>query len=132
MSTRSLIGIQRPDGTITGVYCHSDGYPGGVGKVLREHYSDPSKVEQLIALGSLSVLGPRVVPEPDEAHSFDQPVKDVTVAYHRDRLESKDRNYAFRNLEQVSLDGLSYGYVLIPEGWLYRVPGGSWRPLVEG
>jgi hypothetical protein len=132
MATRSFIGILNENETVTGVYCHFDGYPDGVGKKLVEHYSDRAKAAELIALGGLSILGPRVVPEPDEAHSFDQPVKDVTVAYHRDRLESKDRNYAFRNLEQVSLDGLSYGYVLIPEGWLYRVPGGSWRPLVEG
>jgi len=131
MSTRSLIGIQRPDGTITGVYCHFDGYPDTVGKILREHYSDPAKVEQLVALGSLSSLGPRLAPKPDEAHSFGRPAKDVTVAYHRDRGEPKQRNFEYRDFDRVVLDGLDYGYVLIPEGWVYRGRSGAWKPLME-
>ena len=36
-------------------------------------------------LGALSYLAPRVKPNPGETHTFDNPAKDVTVAYHRDR-----------------------------------------------
>ena len=34
MSTRSRIGLKLEDGTVKSVYCHSDGYPDGVGKYL--------------------------------------------------------------------------------------------------
>ena len=57
MSTRSMIGMEMPDKTIKAIYCHFDGYLHGVGKVLNDHYTDPDKVEKLIELGDLSVLG---------------------------------------------------------------------------
>ena len=41
MSTRSYIGKLLPGGSITGIYCHHDGYPEGVGVILRDHYTDP-------------------------------------------------------------------------------------------
>ncbi len=34
MATRSNIGIVNEDGSITGIYCHYDGYPEYVGKML--------------------------------------------------------------------------------------------------
>jgi len=87
MSTRSIIAIKNPDMTVSGVYCHFDGYPSGVGSILFEHYQDEENVKELIALGALSSLGERISPNPDNEHSFDNPVDGVTVAYHRDRGE---------------------------------------------
>lgn len=66
MSTRSRIGIEREDGSIDSIYVHMDGYFESVGKTLLEHYSDRAKVEQLIALGSLSSLGEEI----GEKHDF--------------------------------------------------------------
>lgn len=57
MSTRSRIGIKNSDGTVKSIYCHHDGYPSHVGKILVEHYLDKSKVEQLLELGDMSSLG---------------------------------------------------------------------------
>lgn len=57
MSTRSRIAIEQSDGTIKSVYCHSDGYPEGVGAILKKHYTDPEKIEKLLELGDLSRLG---------------------------------------------------------------------------
>lgn len=87
MSTRCVIAMKNPDQTVSGVYCHFDGYPDGVGKCLLDHYQDEEKVKALLALGSLSSLGERVAPEPGEEHSFERPVEGITVAYHRDRGE---------------------------------------------
>ena len=56
MSTRSHIGIKDSRG-ITGVYCHFDGYPEGVGKTLLENYDTEEKVNALIAEGDMSSLG---------------------------------------------------------------------------
>lgn len=57
MTTRSLIGMQHTDGTITAVYCQCDGYPSYNGNVLREHYTDMTQVEALMALGEIDMLG---------------------------------------------------------------------------
>lgn len=37
MSTRSLIGYD--DGIVHGIYCHYDGHPGHVGKILVQHHN---------------------------------------------------------------------------------------------
>ena len=92
MSTRSIIAIRQKDGRIKCVYCHWDGYPEHNGVILWNHYQDRKKVEELIALGSLSYLAPNVTPEPGVEHSFDKPAKDVCVAYTRDRGEDFEMN----------------------------------------
>lgn len=87
MSTRSLICKENPDHTYTGIYCHWDGYPDHNGCVLVNNYTDRQKVEELLKLGDLSVLEPNLAPPPDKVHTFDEPLSDVCVAYHRDRGE---------------------------------------------
>ena len=57
MSTRSRIGIKNDDGTITSIYCHSDGYLGGVGAILADYYPEEGAVRALIAVGNVSELG---------------------------------------------------------------------------
>lgn len=57
MSTRSRIAIEEDDGSIRSIYCHFDGYPEGVGAILKKHYTDPQKIEKLLELGDLSALG---------------------------------------------------------------------------
>ena len=42
---------------IASIYCHFNGYLGGIGKVLLEHWSDPAKLRKLIAQGGLTGLG---------------------------------------------------------------------------
>jgi hypothetical protein len=122
MATRSRIGIELTDKNgeriVKSIYCHWDGYPEGVGKILMEHYQDRDKVEKLIKLGAISFLEASI--EKPEGHTFDTPVRGYTVAYHRDRKESKvparvDAGVAdfFRK------DFEQYGYILTEEGeWL--------------
>lgn len=83
MSTRSGIGFVQEDGTIKGVYAHSDGYLSGVGLTLLEHYNTLEKVEELLSYGDISSLGDTV----GEKHNFN--VRDVqfTTFYMRDRDE---------------------------------------------
>lgn len=104
MATRSFIGIQNPNGTVTGVYCHHDGYLDGVGKILQENYTTAEAVAALVDLGSLSSLGEDL---------------DVTQAYHRDRGESLDVS-TYGSLGQLRFgDGnYEYLYVFTPEGWI--------------
>lgn len=87
MSTRSIIALDRGfyDAYLA-IYCHYDGHPTGVGRTLFSNYGSEN-IEALINLGSLSSLGRKLEPYEGEAHSFDNPAPDTTVAYHRDRGE---------------------------------------------
>ena len=49
MSTRSYICKENPDGTYTGIYCHSDGYLTYNGAMLLDHYNSRERVEKLIS-----------------------------------------------------------------------------------
>ena len=86
MATRSLIGKVNSDGTITDIYCHYDGYPQHNGVVLQEHYASPIKVDQLLALGNLSVLGEEIGEQQDFNNRSTQNEK-WCLAYGRDRRE---------------------------------------------
>lgn len=87
MSTRSSIAIHTGGGLIA-IYCHSDGYPAHVGKVLTEHYTVKFKVGELMALGNLSSLAAQI----GEAHDFNDRSElsaDWCRAYGRDRGEKE-------------------------------------------
>lgn len=66
MGTRSTIALEFADGTVEQVYCHWDGYLSHNGRILRDHYSDPFKLRDLIDQGSISSLGKEI----GEKHPF--------------------------------------------------------------
>lgn len=84
MSTRSNIGIRNLDGTVEYIYCHFDGYPEHNGKILTENYTNINRVNELLKLGDLSVLGKFI----GEKQDFDNRVRDYCLAYGRDRGET--------------------------------------------
>jgi len=111
MATRSTIAMEHADGTIRSVYCHWDGYPAHVGKILNEHYIDQSKIKKLLDLGDISSLREDI----GEQHDFDNPTKGWTLAYGRDRGESDVGPLIHESSEQW-LDsrkgnGCEYGYL---------------------
>ena len=57
MGTRSTIALEFADGTVEQVYCHWDGYLAHNGKILRDNYSNPFILRDLIDLGDISSLG---------------------------------------------------------------------------
>jgi hypothetical protein len=111
MATRSFIGIEREDHSVEAIYCHFDGYvEGGVGEVLLNHYTDPTKAYALIQLGSISTIGDTL---------------EEVVAYHRDRGEPmNDCNKPFVNKsvhEYFSNEDVSYIYMFTQEGeWIVK------------
>lgn len=87
MSTRSLIGKQDRN-SVTYIYCHFDGYPKHNGEILNAHYTSPEKVDELIELGGLSVLGAKIGGQVDwnTFRQRDTPREEMQcVAYVRDR-----------------------------------------------
>jgi len=124
MSTRSLIGVQDDKGTVTYIYCHFDGYPSCVGHILLNHYQDPVKVEQLMELGDLSILGDDI----GEKHNFDES-HDVhptwCKAYGRDRGEkdvdakNAGNKSTFRDKDQWA----EFWYLFMDGVWHYSYQG---------
>jgi hypothetical protein len=118
MATRSRIGIENENGTISSIYCHWDGYPDGVGVTLEEHYSNSQKLRMLINLGDISILREHVATM--DEHTFENPKENVTVAYHRDRGEEKREARTDVSIEQFKKRlSESYNYVYTKDGnWL--------------
>jgi hypothetical protein len=119
MGTRSTIALEFADGSVSQVYCHWDGYLDHNGAILKEHYSDPFKLQQLIDQGDLSSLRPNV----GEKHAFSQfelraeevagyklLTEDMCTFYARDRGEElnvrryKDSDEYFDTCQQEEYD----------------------------
>ena len=111
MSTRSTIAIRRTDGSVKKIYCHSDGYIQWNGSILQKYYSTADKVENLLALGNLSTLGPQI--KPDDPRDWDLGYHDArfcrTYTSRGEPLEfldpgqMEDYNYLFDESEAAWL-----------------------------
>ena len=105
MATRSTIALEFADGTVQQVYCHWDGYLSNNGVLLRDHYSNPFILRDLIDLGDISSLRPTIgtkhafsrleVPMDDEA--YDKLYGDMTTFYGRDRGETGTGAKSFKD-----------------------------------
>lgn len=109
MATRAAIVVKLPNG-YQGIYCHNDGYLEYTGQLLNTFYRDKEKVLQLISLGGISLLGKFVHPGPQDVHTFDNPTKDVTVAYHRERGDAL-QIYSGNTVNEVAEQIMHNGYV---------------------
>lgn len=151
MGTRSRIGYVDPKtNMIHSIYCHWDGYLSNNGRLLRDHYKDLKKVKRLIALGDISSLEKhvswRTAPKPFvnrnwrdheayantpqfvEKHTGETPVKDVTVAYHRDNGEAWER--VKPHVDGIMLDRQEYNYLYRSGHWFYRTYDmKDWAPI---
>ena len=85
MATRSTIAYKTTRG-VTAIYCHWDGYPAGVGKILQENYQAAYKIGKLVAHGDVSSLGPEIGKQQDFDDRSTQR-DDWTLFYSRDRGE---------------------------------------------
>jgi len=125
MATRSNIAIVNEDKSITSIYCHWDGYPEYVGKILLNHYTKPSVINKLISLGNLSQLCENIDPTPTiDYHTFDNPQINVCVAYGRDRGEKNQEAIVFEDLgefeDSTKNSWSDYQYLFDNNKWSYR------------
>ena len=98
MGTRSTIALEFADGTVEQVYCHWDGYLSNNGQILAQHYMDPFKVRDLVALGGFS--------------SLDTTVEGTAVTAYTQRGETK-RVDKFIDYEDY-VDTVSYTHLTLP------------------
>ena len=132
MATRSNIAIVNQDGSITGIYCHWDGYPEYVGKMLLNHYNNVGIVNELLDLGDLSQLCEKLYSD-NNSHTFDKPQKGVCVAYGRDRGDTGTDSRTFEDLGEYEHfgSGVDYQYLFEDGKWMYRntYGKGGWSDL---
>ena len=95
MGTASRIAIKTPSG-YRSIYAHWDGYPQGVGAMLKRHYNNPSKIKQLMTIGDISSLKKNIgvkhpfSPFGDKnmtVEKYDKLHGNMTTSYRRDRGE---------------------------------------------
>ena len=124
MATRSFIALQKPNGSLEGVYCHWDGYLNGNGQILFNHYRDPEKIAYLLSFGDISSLGSQI----GDTHDFlDRGDLASTTFYGRDRGETKIEPRTFRTrkamLKYAAALGCEFLYLYQPNGWWYADRG---------
>lgn len=127
MSTRSCIAVERCNGAVSEIYCHSDGEIRNVGERLLTYYRTTRQAAKLITLGDIAVLGTT----PDISN---------TVAYMRDKdcVECYARKHRsvkrFQSLYEVNKrrydQGYEYMYLLTRKhGWLVKQYADPWESL---
>jgi len=139
MATRSCISIKHGD-VIKSIYCHYDGYLGYVGRVLHTYYQSSPKVNKLISMGDMSMLGADI----GEKHKFEarsEYLNDETATqctfYNRDRGEEDTEWKTFHSeaelFDYYSGAGVDY-YYLYDHGVWYVKSGwndSDFKPLHE-
>ncbi len=121
MATRSNIAMKTKDGKIVSVYCHWDGYVANNGKILLENYADISKIEALVALGSISSLG-EVIGEQQDFDDRSTQKDEWTLFYSRDRGEQLSiQEYA--DIPSWIADMEEYAYLWNGTEWLVNDHG---------
>ena len=115
MATRSYIGVRNPDASVDYIYCHYDGYPSHNGAILTQHYQDMDKVNALMKLGDLSVLGEEL----GEKQDFDAPHLGMNwcLAYGRDRGEENVSVKTCDYSELINDQNVDYVYVFDGDYW---------------
>ena len=139
MSTRSIIGFKEYDGSITSIYCHFDGYIDHVGKILHDHYNTIEKLDELLDLGNLSVLGKEIgVKHPFSAAGSDMSYEaynglygDMCVSYSRDRGEADSVAQTYANEHDLIKGNQYVDYIYIFDGheWCVFNKASGWSNL---
>lgn len=109
---------EQADGKLLGIYLYQGGHLKHAGRILNDCYKDAKKVDELIALGDLDVLGKNI--KSDETDKMDN-----CVAYARDfGDEYSDVNPSDITLDYANKNGSNYVYVFGLDGkWRFYFLG---------
>lgn len=87
MSTRAYICIQK-ENKLLGIYCHMNGYLTYTGSILFDYYQNEQKIKQLINLGDLLIIKPKLYPNKKSTHTFQNPQIGISLFYGRDNNQN--------------------------------------------
>jgi len=130
MATRSTIALEFADGTVQQVYCHWDGYLDHNGVILRDNYSNPFKLRDLIDLGDISSLGIEIGEKhafsqfelrAEEVQAYKELTENWTTFYGRDRGETGIAPKKFKDFADYveNFQHEEYAYILRTDGQWY-------------
>jgi hypothetical protein len=122
MSTHCGIAIKTGDGYDT-IYCHHDGYPEYMWKMLTENYNSGILARDLVSMGDASSISAQIAPSPYSGHSFDTPEKGICVFYHRDRGEDWSDVAPANFVKQSILRSFDYAYIWEDGRWHFYEDG---------
>lgn len=122
MSTHCGIAVKTEKGYET-IYCHHDGYPGYMWKMLTENYNSETLARNLVSLGDASSISAQIAPSPYSGHSFDTPEKGICVFYHRDRGEAWSVVAPANFVKQSVLRNFDYAYIWEDDRWHFYEDG---------
>lgn len=89
MSTTACVGLKM-DRCIRWIFVQWAGDLDWTGSVLLEYYNNYNRAKALVLLGDLSIVNPRLAPEPGEIRNAidlsigNKDLQPITVAFHRD------------------------------------------------
>ena len=109
MATRARIGIQQKSGRIIASYQHWDGYPGGLGYNLEEHWTDVKKVTDAIKLGNSSKWGQFIGGKIDFDDRNSETYDYQNVYYMRDRGEKDQGPRTYEGEAEYLAEGFNSG-----------------------
>ena len=135
MSTRSSIAIKHGD-RIKSIYCHSDGYLEYNGRVLLANYADSVKVNKLIAMGDMSMLGKDIGEKISFNSSMEYDADGVAVQcrfYGRDREEEAVdfKSFDTEDTWVNFYNDCEYFYLYDHGVWYVKAYRGKFKPLHE-
>jgi hypothetical protein len=142
MATRSTIALEFADGTVQQVYCHWDGYLSNNGVLLRDHYSNPFILRDLIDLGDISSLRPTIGTQhafsklevPMDGDAYDKLYGEMTTFYGRDRGETGTGPKSFKDYADYveNFQHEEYAYILRKDGnWYVKCHSADFVTLTE-
>jgi hypothetical protein len=131
MGTRSFI-VLKTYTDFHGVYCHWDGYLQHVGRILRQHYTAPAKIAELIEHGNISSLDAEI----GSPHDFDHRAEGQTTFYGRDRGDNDCSPTSRKTLQAImnyaNRCGCEYFYIFENGDWKYAERGSQYFGLSDG
>ena len=88
--------------------------------MLTTYYNTPALASELVNLGDLSRIGPKI----GEVTSFDDPAPDQCVFYGRDRGED-DTEFELYSTQDEFIDMFKHSYA----EWAYIFDNGKWKTI---
>ncbi len=122
MNARANISYVDKTNNIHTIYCHNGGFIEELGTTLFNFYNNVERVTELISNGDASYIDKLIEPDPNYAHSWYSPQKDVCLFYHRDREEPWEGNKPnILNLTKTNLNKVmgmqDYNYIFMDNKW---------------
>ncbi len=117
MATRSTIALEYADGTVGQIYCHWDGYLEHNGQILKQYYTDPFKVRDLLDGGDTSTLSDSV----------------EDCEFYTKRGEELNPQRMFKDYAEYlrEMQGEEYNYILCRDGKWYVEFYGEYNGSLE-